>query len=105
MPHYPESGHCVPLSEPVAFMEDVEAWLELASSATAWPDGRIDVTLTAKNRAPRRVGRAIMSVICSETFTGTLLDIAPGQIGETTLNLPAGTDCTGYTVKLQEAGW
>lgn len=85
--------------------KDVEAWLELSSAATAWPDGRIDVTLTVKNRAPRRVSRAVMSVICGETFEGTLLDIGPGQRSETTLSLPAGTDCSEYTVALEEAGW
>ncbi|MFT5685155.1 MAG: hypothetical protein ACI8RZ_006104 [Myxococcota bacterium] len=85
--------------------KDVEAWLEMASSATAWPDGRIDVTLSAKNLAPITVGRAVMSVHCDTVAEGVLSDIPPGQTGETTITLPAGTDCTGYQVKLAEAGW
>ncbi len=85
--------------------KDVEAWLEMASSATAWPDGRIDVTLSAKNLAPIPVSRAVMSVHCDAVAEGILSDIPPGQTGETTISLPAGADCTGYQVKLKEAGW
>jgi hypothetical protein len=44
-------------------------------------------------------------VRCSEAFEGTLRDIAPGQVSETTISLPGGTDCSGYTIKLKEAGW
>ena len=85
--------------------KDVEAWLEMSSTATAWPDGRIDVELKALNQSPIPVGRAVMSVACDAEFEGVLTDIPPGQTTTTTISLPAGTDCTGYTVKLKEAGW
>jgi hypothetical protein len=85
--------------------KDVEAWLELASSATAWEDGRIEVTLRARNRAPIPVSRAVMSVFCNIEAEGVLTDISPGQTAETTITLAAGADCANYRVKLKEAGW
>jgi predicted aspartyl protease len=85
--------------------KDVEAWLELASSAVVWPDGRIDVTLSGKNRAPISVGRAVLSVHCDAVTEGILDRIPSGQTRETTISLPAGSDCTNYKVKVKEASW
>ncbi|MDG1484065.1 MAG: retropepsin-like aspartic protease [Myxococcota bacterium] len=85
--------------------KDVEAWLELASSAVVWPDGRIEITLSGKNRAPIPVGRAVLSVHCDAVTEGILDSIPPGQTTETTISMPAGTDCTNYRVKVSEASW
>lgn len=85
--------------------KDVEAWLEVTSSAVVWPDGRTDVTLSGKNQAPIPVSRAVLSVHCGAVTEGILEGIPAGQTMKTTISLPAGTDCTNYTVKVKTARW
>ncbi len=84
---------------------DVKYWVRPAASATAWPDGRIDVTVTLENNATKAISNAVVRVGCDRAYDVTFASVAPGTAEERTLALRRGTDCQGYTVELKSASW
>lgn len=84
---------------------DISHWLELGATATRWPDGRVDVEVRCKNRAPRAVARAEVAISCDSTWLATLTDLRPGETDKAVVSLPVGAACDGYTVHLERGSW
>ena len=85
---------------------DVGPWLKVRATARIWPDERVDVDVTAENRADRTVRSAEVGILCGdERFVARLRDIVPRSTGTTSVRLPAGTDCSSYSVTLEHARW
>lgn len=85
---------------------DVGPWLKVRAKARVWPDERVEVEVTADNRSERTVSEAQIGIHCGkENFIARLRGIVPRSTGTTSLRLPAGTDCTTYSVSLEHARW
>ncbi len=85
---------------------DVAPWLKIQAQATVWPDTRVEVEVTGDNLASRRVAEAEVGITCGEDrFVARLMDVPANGVGETTVRLPRGTDCTRYSVSLDGARW
>ena len=84
---------------------DIGQWLELGATATRWPDGRVDVEVRCKNRAPRAVSRAEVAIECDKTWLATLTNLPAGGSDKAVVSLPVGSACDGYTVHLERASW
>lgn len=85
---------------------DVAPWLDVRATATLYPDTRVEVEVTAENRADRLVAQATVGLACGEDrFVVRLADIAPGASAVGTANLPRGTDCQDYRVSIDHASW
>ena len=87
-------------------VSDVVHWVELDSSAKVWTDGRIEVELTAENRARAHVEALSIEVACASRSFAVGLDSVPAYASRTTqVSLPRGTDCREYRVMLREGRW
>lgn len=85
---------------------DVGPWLSVSATARLWPDGRVEVDVSADNQASRAIAEAGVGIHCgSQDFVATLLDIAPHAKATTVVRLPSGTDCDAYSVTLDHAYW
>lgn len=85
---------------------DIGPWLEVRANARVWPDERVEVEVTGRNRADRTVTEAEVGIHCGpDDFVARLRDIAPGAEVSTTARLPGGTDCDTYRVTLDHAWW
>ena len=84
---------------------DLSPWLQIKATAVHWSDGRIEVELSAANAAARPVAAASVEIRCSETFAATLHDIPAGGERKTSVSLPLGTNCDGYSVVMSEGRW
>jgi clan AA aspartic protease (TIGR02281 family) len=85
---------------------DIGPWLEVSSSATVYPDERVEVRVRARSRAPRAVARADVEVACGQDrFTVSLRDIPAGGQVEEEPRLPRGVDCDPYKITLAHARW
>ncbi len=85
---------------------DIGPWLDIEATATAWPDGRVEVEVEAANRAPRDVTRAEVGIGCADDrFTATLSEVHSGDRRRTRVSLPRGTRCETYRVTLENAHW
>ena len=86
--------------------EDVTHWLQLESSARVWTDRRIEVDVTAENRARASMEGLTVEVTCADRSFAVALDpIEPGARRTTEVALPRGTDCREYRVQLREGRW
>jgi clan AA aspartic protease (TIGR02281 family) len=85
---------------------DIAPWLKVRASARLWPDERVDVEVTARNRSERVVQAAEVGILCGEEkFVAHLQNIASRSTATTSVRLPAGTDCSSYSVTLEHARW
>ncbi len=85
---------------------DIGPWLKVRATARVWPDERVEVEVTAANRAARTVTEAEVGIHCrDEHFVARVTDVAPGAEAVSTARLPAGTDCDSYSVTLDHAWW
>jgi clan AA aspartic protease (TIGR02281 family) len=85
---------------------DIAPWLGLDALATVFPDGRIEVEVTANNRSQHAVSMAEVGIHCGEdSFVGSFSDIPPSGRSVTRVRLPRRTDCEGYSVTLDHARW
>jgi len=84
---------------------DVRYWVHPAASATAWPDGRVDVEVTLENHSTRIVRNAVVRIGCDSGYDVKIPDVPPGETGESRVSLRVGAECEGYTVELVSAGW
>lgn len=85
---------------------DVVHWVELDSTAKVWTDGRIEVEVTAENRARAGVEALSIEVACSSRSFAVDLDSVPANASRTTqVSLPRGTDCREYRVMLRQGRW
>lgn len=85
---------------------DVGPWLKVRATARVWPDERVEVEVTADNRSDRTVSEAQVGIHCGkENFIARLRGLVPRSTGTTSLRLPAGTDCSTYSVSLEHARW
>lgn len=87
-------------------LADVTHWVELGSTAKVWSDGRIEVEVTAENRARAAVADLSIEVACADRSFAVSLDDVPARGARTTrVSLPRGTDCREYRVMLREGRW
>jgi clan AA aspartic protease (TIGR02281 family) len=85
---------------------DIAPWLGLDALATVFPDGRIEVEVTANNRSQHAVSMADVGIHCGEdSFVGSFSDIPALGSSVTRVRLPRRTDCEGYSVSLDHARW
>ncbi|RME20372.1 MAG: hypothetical protein D6798_20620, partial [Deltaproteobacteria bacterium] len=77
----------------------------IEATATRWQDGRIEVEVRAENRAPRTIAAAQVGIRCDDTWVAELREIPPHGRARTTVGLPMGADCDGYSVALEGARW
>jgi hypothetical protein len=85
---------------------DVLPWVDLSSRATAWPDGRVQVDVTAASRAPLDVDELVAEVTCADrSFAVALTGLPKGGVRSAKATLPRGVDCTVYTVAAATARW
>ena len=85
---------------------DVARWLTLHSRILRWQDGRLEVEVTAENRAKVGIREFSVQVDCPGGRFEVKVDDLPG--GETVsrkMALPRGTDCSEYILDLREATW
>ena len=86
--------------------EDVTHWVQLDSTARVWTDERIEVDVTAENRARAAMEGLTVEVACRDrSFAVALEPLAPGAARSTQVALPRGTDCREYRVQLREGRW
>jgi len=85
---------------------DVVHWVSLDSTAKVWTDGRIEVEVTADNRAHAGVEGLSIEVACSSrSFAVGLESVPPNSARTSKVSLPRGTDCREYRVMLREGRW
>jgi hypothetical protein len=85
---------------------DIVHWLDLDSTARVWTDGRIEVDVTAQNKARAGVEALSIEVACtSRSFAVELESVPPHAARTTQVSLPRGTDCREYRVMLREGRW
>lgn len=85
---------------------DIGQWVDIAATATAWTDGRINVVVEAKSRAPRPIREIQVGIHCGgEDFVATVSGLAPRGEGTAEVALPRGTTCSAYRVSLDRAVW
>ncbi len=85
---------------------DVAMWLSLEALATVFPDGRVEVGITATNKSDRPIASAEVGIHCQQgSYLGNLKDIPARRQATTRVRLPRSTDCEGYTVSLEHAQW
>lgn len=84
---------------------DVRYWVELASRATRWPDGRMEVEVSVQNLAPRRIAWVDVEISCGGAFTTRVGPVARDEMASERVSLPLGTACDGYTVAVASAEW
>jgi|GEM_PF-803036 len=85
---------------------DVAHWLQISAVARRWPTGRVEIELTARNRAPIEVSEAVVEVECASRSFAVQLDQVPaGGSGETTVSLPRDVECGEYSVVLRSGRW
>ncbi len=85
---------------------DITHWLEVSGVAQRWPTGRVEVEVTARNRAPIGVEEAVVEVECSDrSFAVQLDDVAPGATRSSKVELPRQGDCDEYRLILRSARW
>jgi hypothetical protein len=85
---------------------DVGQWLKVRSRATRSWDGRVEVTVTGRNRARQGIERAVVDLDCGDAgFAIQLDEIGPGESVTTTISLPRGTDCRQQRISLSRAHW
>ena len=84
---------------------DVRYWVDLSSRATRWPDGRMEVEVTVRNRAPRRIAWVDVEISCGDVFNARVEAIARDETASARVSLPLGTACDGYTVAVAGAEW
>ena len=86
-------------------LADVRYWVHPSAKATAWPDGRVEVEVTLENNSGRVVHDAVVRIGCDDGYEVPIVEVAPGEIGESQVSLRPGADCEGYTVELVAARW
>ncbi len=84
---------------------DVKYWVEVASTATRWPDGRMEVEVDVENRAPRDVAWVDVEIRCGDPFTARVPKLRAGDARTQRVSLPPGTSCAEYTVAVTGAAW
>jgi len=93
-------------SQSVDRIADVVHWVEMDSTAKVWTDGRIEVEVTAENRARAGVDALSIEVACnSRSFAVDLTSVPANGSRTTQVSLPRGTDCREYRVTLREGRW
>jgi hypothetical protein len=85
---------------------DVAHWLDIRAVAKRWPTGRVEVELTATNRAPVAVSEAVVEVACADrSFAVQVDDVPAGGQAQTKVSLPRDVECGQYTVVLRSGRW
>lgn len=85
---------------------DMGYWVEINGMATAYPDGRVEVTITAVNDSEVDISELEIGIQCAQDhFTARIQDV-PGQ-GERSkrVTLARGSDCDPYQLTLDGGGW
>jgi hypothetical protein len=86
--------------------EDVTHWVQLDSTARVWTDRRVEVDVTAQNRARAPMDGLTVEVACHDrSFAVALEPLEPGAARTAEVALPRGTDCREYRVMLREGRW
>jgi predicted aspartyl protease len=85
---------------------DVRPWLDLEGRGATWPDGRTEVTITARNLADRALSKASVEVRCqAERFELSMGPFAPGETLEVQASIPPPNDCDPFTIDLASGAW
>lgn len=85
---------------------DVQHWVDIAATATAWSDGRVLVEVTADSRASRPIRDVVVGIHCAgDDFRATLRELPPHDGAAEEVRLPRGVDCSAYRISLDGGRW
>lgn len=85
---------------------DISHWLDIDAVARRWPTGRIEVEVSARNRARQEVSQAVVEVECHDSSFAVQLDRIPARGSQLSkVTLPRGADCGTFKVILRSALW
>lgn len=94
-----------PRQGPVDRTLDIQPWIEIAGSATRWPDGRTEVEVSVDNHADRDIEEVTVKVQCDRSFLAHVENIPARGYASTTVALPRGVACEQYKLNLENARW
>lgn len=87
-------------------MLDVLHWVTVSAMTYRYPDGRVEVEVTAENRVDRAVSQAVVSIECSgEQYEAEINDLAPRGTKESRVSLPRDAGCEETLIRLKSASW
>ncbi|MFT5585501.1 MAG: hypothetical protein ACI9VR_003093 [Cognaticolwellia sp.] len=85
---------------------DMSHWVHISGLATAFPDGRVEVRITAENDSQVPISELEVGIQCADEHFSAHLEDVPAQGEEKTrVTLPRGTDCDPYQITLDGGQW
>jgi len=85
---------------------DIQPWLELDSVLRRWDDGRLELTVDAKNRARQGIKSSVLEITCGDESFTLRLDPIPafGSMSQPA-SLPWGSECDQFQIETVAAAW
>jgi hypothetical protein len=85
---------------------DMGHWVHISGLATAFPDGRVEVRITAENDSQVPISELEVGIQCAdEHFSAHLEDVPAEGSAKTRVTLPRGSDCDPYQISLDGGQW
>jgi hypothetical protein len=85
---------------------DIQPWLNLEAMLSRWEDGRVEVSVTIENQAPRDISSTVLEFTCAtEKFTVRLDPIEAHGTLTVPTSLPWGSQCEQFEIHPVAANW
>ena len=85
---------------------DMSYWVDISGLATVFPEGRVEVNITADNESQVPISELEVGIQCAdEHFSAFLEDLPALGQGKSRVTLPSGTDCDPYQITLDGGQW
>ncbi len=85
---------------------DLAHWMQISAMTWRYPDGRVEVEVSAENLTDRVIDEAVVTIDCGgDKYDAALEEIPTHGSAQTRVALPRDSDCEQTLIQLQSANW